>query len=50
MGQVRVQAMADELEALCAHAEVVDNAHFLRADRRGTPTVRLAAHLLRGFL
>ncbi|BDA46159.1 probable CDP-diacylglycerol-glycerol-3-phosphate 3-phosphatidyltransferase [Coccomyxa sp. Obi] len=44
------QAMADELEALCAHAEVVTNAHFLRADRRGTPTVRLAAHLLRGFL
>lgn len=42
--------MAEELEGLCAHAEQVDDAVFLRSDRRGTPAVRLAAHLLRGFL
>ncbi len=42
--------MSEELEALRSHAEPVREAHFKRSDRRGTPTVRLAAHLLRGFL
>ena len=44
------QAMGAELERLRAHAEAVDEQHFRRPGRRATPTVRLAAHLLRSFL
>ena len=44
------QAMREELERLREHAEPVQEAHFLKPERRATPTVSLAAHLLRGFL
>ncbi len=42
--------MGAELQALLEHAEPVQDAHFRRPERRASPTVSLAAHLLRGFL
>ena len=42
--------MGVELARLLAHAEPVQEAQFRRPERRASPTVRLAAHLLRGFL
>lgn len=45
-----VQAMAEEAERLRSDCEEVTEEQLVQPERSGTPTVTLAAHLLRGFL
>jgi hypothetical protein len=45
-----MQAMAMEINLLRSNSEQVTEQDFALPERRGTPTVGLAAHLLRGFL
>lgn len=45
-----LQAMAGELKALRSHSHQVKETHFHTPSRRATTAVRMAAHLLRGFL
>ena len=45
-----LQAMAKEVQALRNHSQQVKQGHFNMPGRRATTAVRMAAHLLRGFL
>lgn len=49
-GRYVLQAMAAEITALRSHSHHVKEGHFRLPGRRATTAVRMAAHLLRGFL